>query len=330
MTTLLITGAGGFLGSHILQAALHRTNDLSVVAVDSFNHNGGIDRILQAMADTNDGQILDDTRKRVRLLTHDLTAPVNTRQQMDIGRVDYVVHAAARVSVDDSIADPYSHVHNNLDVTLNTLALALDLAPTHYLHISTDEVYGDGRAFHVDEHRPSSPYAASKAACEDLTRAWRSTYHLPASVVTSANLFGERQSQLAFIPKVIRQIRDGEPVTIHTQANQAPAHRWYTYAPNLAAWVIEHLDLQPTQFRHTLSGQVEIDMLTLAARIAAIMGRKLEYKLEPGDNSRPGFDTRYSSLPHDPTWLPGISMTTGLERTVHWFLEHPRWLVFDG
>src|SRR6266498_207084 len=135
MTAILISGCGGFLGSHILHEVLTET-DWDVVAVDSFRHNGGTDRILDALGDS-EGFVVDDYRKRVRLLIHDLAAPVNARHQADVGPIDYVVHAAARVSVDDSIADPYGHVHNNVDTTLNMLALAVDLAPARYLHIST-------------------------------------------------------------------------------------------------------------------------------------------------------------------------------------------------
>lgn len=337
MTTLLLTGAGGFLGSHILQATLSRT-DWDVVVVDSFRHNGGTDRILDAMTSADfpgqigdsRQQILDDTRKRVRLCTHDLTAPFTPYQMEQIGHADYVVHAAARCSVDDSINDPTGHVRNNVESTLTMLELARSLRlggdVKRYIHVSTDEVFGPGRYRDEDRHSPSSPYAASKAACEDLTRAWARTFEVRSTIVNSANLFGERQSQLAFIPKVIDRVRKGEPVVIHTQGAGDPAWRWYSYAPNVARWIVDSLTRPDPMSRHVLNGQMGTNVLKLAQRIAAILETDLDYREKPGDWFRPGFDGEYSSMPRDETWRPEIPATEGLEQTVKWYLDHPGWL----
>lgn len=327
---MLLTGAGGFLGSHILQAVLDRT-DWDVVIVDSFRHNGGQDRVLAAMADTDDGVIIQDTMRRVRVLTHDLRAPINGREQADLGRIEYVVHAAARCSVDDSIADPYGHVRNNIEATLNMLALGLDLDVSRFVHISTDEVYGHGTISDGDIHRPSSPYAASKAACEDLVRAWAATYNLPATVVNSANLFGPRQSQLAFIPKVIRAVWNREPVVIHTQADGVtPAWRNYTYAPNVAYWLIDRLVEDDVLERYQLRGQSGSSILQLAQRIAAGMGQELDFELVPGTDDRPGFDGRYAQMSPDGSWKPDVDMEDGLRATVRHYLGDERWMTDDG
>lgn len=343
MTTLLLTGAGGFLGSHILEAALSRT-DWDVVVVDSFRHNGGTDRILDAMTQADfpsqigqsRQQILDDTRKRVRLCTHDLTAPFTPYQLGQIGHVDYVVHVAARCSVDDSIADPVGHVRNNVDSTLTMLELARQLRiggdVKRYIHMSTDEVFGSWGCDDETQHRPSSPYAASKAACEDITRAWATTFRVEATIVNSANLFGERQSDLAFIPKVIRSIQRSLPVIIHTQGDMSatgwtgePAWRWYSYAPNVANWIIDNLTA-PYDNRHILTGQMGTNVLHLAQRIADIMGAELKHVEKPGGWFRPSFDGEYPKLPTDKTWRPEIAAADGLEKTVKWYLDHPGWL----
>lgn len=331
MTTLLLTGAGGFLGSHILQAALRRSNDLNVIVVDSFRHNGGTDRILEAMADMpgtigdSQGQILDDTRRRVRLLTHDLTAPMTRWQVGQFGKVDYIVHAAARCSVDDSIQDPLGHVRNNVDSTLEMLELARRLEVERYLQVSTDEVFGPWAFRDEEQHNPSSPYAASKAACEDLVQAWSRTYSVPATIVNSANLFGERQSGLAFIPQVIKRVQEHRTVTIHTQ-NGEPAWRWYTYAPNVAAWVINYLSSSDPLNRHVLSGQLGINVLRLAQEIADLLDGELRYDESPGLLDRPGFDGQYPKLPIDDSWRPEIPAAEGLENTVKWYAERPGWI----
>lgn len=321
MTALLLTGAGGFLGSHVLETALNRGWD--VVAVDSFTDNGITDRIENAIGASDDGAY-----DRVTVVCHDLRAPFSERTLDRLGRVDYVVHAAARCSVDDSIADPRDHVLNNVASTLTVLDAARELRPATLLHVSTDEVFGRGAADagDVGRHRPSSPYAASKAACEDVVAAYATTYAVPAAVVNSANLFGPRQSQLAFVPRLVRQLVAGDEVTIHATGDR-PGWRWYTYAPNVAAWIVDRLpQLEPT--RYVLRGQLGIDNLKLAETVADLLGVELRHRLVDGDGVRPGWDPRYERLPDDDdaAWRPEVTADDGLARTVEWFLAHPDWL----
>lgn len=305
MTTALISGAGGFLGSHILEATLRRT-DWDVVVVDSFRHNGGTDRLLHAMADgATTGDTWDSVKARVRLITHDLTAPFSPQQADQIGHLDYVVHAAAQSSVDHSIQDPAGHIRNNVESTLSVLQLATDYDyghPERYLHISTDEVFGHGIGVAEpdgDMHRPSSPYAASKAACEDITNAWRTSFGLKASIVNSQNLFGPRQSMAAFIPKVISAILDGREIPIHIDsATGEAAWRWYTYAPNLAAWVVDELLSRLPLPRYLIPGQMGINVHRLAESVSAMVGEPLRARLISGEAARSGgFDHKYNRLP---------------------------------
>jgi dTDP-glucose 4,6-dehydratase len=333
MTTLLLTGAGGFLGSHVLESALRRT-DWNVICIDSFQYHSGTDRILQAMTDVPETEeILNDTRKRVRLLVHDLNAPFSTQQIAQLGRVDLVVHAAALCSVDQSIVDPRGHVLSNISSALTMLELARLLKPVRYLHVSTDEVFGPELSQHPGEfecesleHRPSSPYAASKGACEDICHAYRTTYDVPVTIVNSANIFGERQSQLAFIPKAIHRILAADVIDIHTDPDGVVARRWYSYAPNVADWIVQNLTNSFGTERHLLAGQVRLDMIDLAEEIAFALGRPLRIHRVVADEVRPGWDVAYSNMPPDPTWKPSISFEEGLKRTTSWFIKHEEWL----
>lgn len=322
MKTILITGAGGFLGSHVLQRVLDAT-DWHAICVDSFADNGATDRIEDAIRSSD-----DTAYDRVTVICHDLAAPFSARQVGRLAGVDYVVHAAARCSVDDSVADPRGHVLNNVAATLTVLELARGIHPERVLHVSTDEVFGPGAVAveSLDAHRPSSPYAASKAACEDVCAAYRATYELPVAILNSANLFGPRQSQLAFIPKLIRRATGGETVAIHASGGQ-PGWRWYTYAPNVAAWITKCLPVIG-EYRYPLDGQLGIDNLKLARTVAELAGVELRYELVRGDESRPGWDPRYRRmLGDDKTWQPEVSAEEGLRRTVGWFLAHPEWLT---
>lgn len=310
MTTWLVTGAGGFLGSHVVEMALNRGDH--VIAVDSFTDNGITDRLEYAIA-------VADGFNRTTVICHDLRAPFS---DLTIGLargVTAIVHAAARCSVDDSLRDPAGHVTNNVLATVNTLELARRIDADKFVLVSTDEVSPSGGV----AHRPSSPYAASKAACEDVAFGYDRAFTLGLTTVTSQNLFGERQSSLAFIPRVLRYLLRDEVVPIHVGASGRPGWRWYSYAPNVAAWIVNGVyDDGP----YPLRGQLGTDVLKLAQRIAELAGRELRYETVLAETVRPGWDSGYAHLESNRTWQPEVDADEGLRRTVEWFLERPEWL----
>lgn len=354
MTRVLLTGAGGFVGSHVLEVLLADT-DWEIVAVDSFRHNGSVDVTSKTVIFTR----REGHGGSFQSVTHDLTVPFSPRQLDQIGKLDYIIHVASRCSVTESIDEPADFVRNNVDSTLTILELAraqwcwegqdVKLFDHRLVHLSTDEVHGpayngpvvgiDGTAGQQyrplpEDHRPSSPYAASKAAQEDLVHAWQRTYGIPSTVVTSANMFGERQSLLAFVPKVIGAVLHNLVLPIHTWHGQ-PGTRRYTYVRNTAQMVVDYLvndhvglaaPKPPTRVqRLSLPGQHRIDNLTLAQQIAGMIGRPLRYQLIDGPAVRPGYDPDYAPLGDDADWAE-LSFTEGLERTVKWFVDHPEWL----
>ena len=310
MTTVLVTGAGGFLGSHIAGHLLKHT-DFRVVATDSFRHNGAAERLAHLSAG-----------HRLTVVRHDLTA----RFQFQAWRPDVIVSVASRCSVDESIASPADSISGNVEAVLTVAELARQARPRITVHLSTDEVYGgeepgDGR------HFPSNPYSASKAAQEDILRAYARTYGLPVTIVSSANMFGERQSQLAFVPRLIRAAVKGEPVTLHVSGGK-PGRRWYTYAGNVASFVTSLIPAgAETAFRHIhLPGQVRLDNDQLRREIEYLTGLPVPHHLTEAASIRPGYDFEYGHLPQEAEWQPGVSAEEGLSRTVKWFLTHQEWL----
>lgn len=335
MTRALLTGAGGFVGSHMLDALLGQT-DWDIVAVDSFRHNGSTDG-LQAVLEAADDLAL----RRVVTLAHDLTVPFSPRQVGAIGRLDFLINVASRCSVDESIADPAGFVRNNVDSTLTVLELARQQwcyqggdvrLPTHRLvHLSTDEVHGPTTLESAlptrSIHAPSSPYAASKAAQEDFVHAWHRTFGIPCTIVTSANMFGERQSMLAYIPRVIRAVLDGSQLQVHTWRGE-PGRRRYTYAGNTAQAIVSHLTSRSVGHqlqRRILPGQAQVGNLELAEMVAGLLGRKLRYRLVDGPSTRPGYDPSYPALSDGEGWGL-VSFIDGLERTVKWYVDNRDWL----
>lgn len=334
MTRVLLTGASGFVGSHVLEVLLTR-GDCDVVVISSFTCNGTSDRIADVVAHFSDGD--------VTAIRHDLTAPLSTRQRSLVGDVDWIVDVASRSSVDESLVDPTCFILNNLGVTLTTLELARELRPSRYVHLSTDEVYGPGLATSATDHRPSSPYAASKAAQEDVCHAYARSYGVPLTLATSANMFGPRQSDLAFLPRIVRAALRDESIQVHTHDDQ-PGVRRYNYVGDVATHLVDALRGDDASDRLTYPGRYTLDNLALvhyvwyfASELIGRSGSEPRVELVEGASVRPGYDPTYASLGRLNGWLTdawsGVQATSNaplVERllgTVEWYVAHPEWLA---
>ena len=353
----LLTGVGGFLGSHILEEILVST-DWDVVGIASWQHKGVPERI-------SDSIHYQEHKDRVTIITHDLTAPISLFTASRIGPIDYVIHAAAESHVDRSIEDPVPFVHNNVNVTLTMLEWARVAKPEAFIQVSTDEVYGSAPEGYShkewDTILPSNPYSASKAAQEALAIAYWRTYDVPVIITNTMNLIGERQDTEKFIPKTVKAIMEGKIMTIHVSPEGKPGSRHYIHCRNQAnalVWIlktqqvamygvrkveIEHYTtsdgfdetskasyMPDRPDRYHISGQEEIDNLDMAQRIATILGKELKYELVDYHSIRHGHDTRYSldsSKIYSLGWTPPIPFEESLERTISWSIEHQEWLT---
>lgn len=333
--TVLLTGAGGFVGHHALEHFL-ATTDWEIVCIDSFRHHGKTDRIREVL----DGR--PDDRARVRVLTHDLRAPISQQLAAFIGPVDYLVSIASESHVDRSILEPRSLIENNVQLVLTLLDYAREYPVEKFLHISTDEVYGPAPAgqdhAEGEPHRPSNPYSASKAAQEAIVYAYWRTYGLPCGVSCTMNIIGERQDPEKYVPRIIRALERGEEVTVHASADGKPGSRFYLHARNQADALRFLLETQPFPVyadgvemgRWNIVGEREIDNLELAQFVADAAGRELRYRLVDFHSSRPGHDLRYAlngRKMRELGWAPPVPLEPSLQKTVAWTLAHPDWLL---
>src|ERR1700722_13340450 len=338
---VFLTGAGGFLGSHLLGYILKNT-DWDVIATDSFRHKGRCDRITT---------VIDrdcDYAPRVKVITHDLVAPFSSGEIDAIGPVDLVIAMASESHVDRSIDDPVPFVKNNVDVILNTLELCRDVGPQMILLMSTDEVYGPCEPGHTMPEwspiLPSNPYSASKAAQEAIGISYWRTYNLPIVLLNVMNLYGEMQDAEKYIPRVISSVLGGYEVNIHGEPDRIGS-RHYLYAQNLASAMVFIYNNLPAKLftmqgagediprpdRYNIAGEKATDNLDLAEQIADIIGEDLFYKLS-GWNGRPGHDPHYSLDPSKLLalgWKAPYSFEDGLADTVAWYLVNPEWLEED-
>ena len=333
----LLTGVGGFLGSHILEEILVST-DWDVVGIASWHHKGVPERI-------SDSIHYQEHKDRVTIITHDLTAPISLFTASRIGPIDYVIHAAAESHVDRSIEDPVPFVHNNVNVTLTMLEWARVAKPEAFIQVSTDEVLGPAPKGYAhkewDPTIPSNPYSASKAAQEAISIAYWRTYGVPVIITNTMNLFAERQDAEKFIPKPLKAIMEGREVEIHVSPTGEPGSRHYIHCRNKSNALVWLLQNHPPKMypevdrpdRYHITGQREIDNLEMAQILADILNMPLTYKLVDYHTIRPGHDSRYaldSSKIFSLGWKPPISFEDSLRKTVEWTLTHPEWLDIGG
>lgn len=342
MTRIVITGAAGFVGSHVVEHFLRNT-DWDIAVIDKLTYaSSGLDRL-------RDINCFDGNR--VRMFSADLQQPLSEGVKKEIGIPDYVLNLASESHVNNSITDPVGFVTNNVKLMLNMLEWARELKAVEgsvfkkFIQFSTDEVYGtapEGVNYKEgDRHNSGNPYAASKDAQEAICRAYANTYGLPVNITNSANIIGERQHPEKFVPLCIDKIMRGETMKIHSNPEQTKAgSRFYLHARNIAQalhFILEQTDEKldkddASKGQFNIIADEEVDNLAMAGRIAGIMGKELKYELVNFHASRPGHDLRYS-LDGSKLRALGfnypVTLEESLRKTVEWTLrpENEKWLA---
>jgi dTDP-glucose 4,6-dehydratase len=331
---LLLTGPGGFIGSHTITHFLINT-DWEIIGLDSFRHKGLTDRI-------TDDHHFQENRNRIKIFTHDLIAPLSPLLIDQIGQVDYIINMASESHVDRSIDFPAPFIQNNINVVTNMLEYARIIKPEVFIQISTDEVYGPmlNKYPHPewDTILPSNPYSASKAAQEAIAIAYWRTYGVPVVITNTMNNFGERQDPEKYVPKVIRAVLKGDTVTVHGKFGDIGSRFWL-HARNHADAILfilqnnkkllQKFPIFDRPQRFNVVGDIEVDNLQIAETIAQILKKPLHYILEDFHSTRPGHDPHYGLTGYkmrEAGWAAPVSFVESFVRTVKWFEANPLWL----
>jgi dTDP-glucose 4,6-dehydratase len=339
----LITGGAGFIGHHIIDLFLQKT-DWEIISLDRLDYSGNLNRLDNVVR-----QYPAEVRKRVKIVWHDLKAEIAEINRNLIGDVNIVLHLAASSHVDRSISHPMEFVMDNTIGTVHMLNYARTLKNLErFIYFSTDEIFGiapNGVAYKErDRYNSTNPYSASKAAAEEFCVAYENTYKLPIFITHTMNVFGERQHPEKFIPMCIRKIRDGEKIFIHSDHTKTiPGSRFYIHGRDVAEAMYFLLHLNEGQLKKVYEpdwggakcpkfnvvGKEEIDNLQLVKYIAGAVGKEPVYELIDFHTSRPGHDLRYAlsgDYMRELGWEPKLTLQERIKEVVDWSLTNKEWI----
>lgn len=200
MTRVLVTGADGFIGSHLTEALVRAGHDVrAFVLYNSFSSWGWLDRCAA------------DVKGRFEVFAGDIRDPNGVRTA--VKGCDSVLHLAALIAIPYSYHSPDTYVDTNIKGTLNVVQAARDLEVSKVVHTSTSEVYGTARFVPITEDHPlqgQSPYSASKIGADQIALSFHASFGTPVTVLRPFNTYGPRQSARAVIPTVITQLASGQ------------------------------------------------------------------------------------------------------------------------
>lgn len=340
MKRVLITGIAGSIGIHMFDHIMLNT-DWTVLGIDSYRHKGHFDRISQTLEHN------PHWRKRLDLLTHDLTSPFTSREIDKMGQIDYIINLASLADVWDSVEDPAPFVRNNVEIMLNILEYARVATPQAFVHFSTDEVYGpsDVNQGHPEWSTilPSNPYSASKACQEAIAISYWRSYGVPLIITNCMNNFGAMQGTTKYPVMIQKKLANNEEIIVHTTSDGQIGTRYYIHSRNTADAVLfilrntsPHLHEPGTvdkPDRYNIVGDAQMDNLEMAKTIAKLMNKKLKYRLVDFHSKQPGHDVHYGL---DGTklaklgWKPPVSFEKSMKDTIEWQIKNPNWLVEKG
>jgi dTDP-glucose 4,6-dehydratase len=241
---------------------------------------------------------------------------------------DIILHCAAETHVDRSILSSDAFIKTNVQGTQVLLDAAKSIGIRKFIHISTDEVYGDIHRGQFHEHtplNPSSPYSSSKAAADLLVRSYARTFGFPAVIIRPSNNYGPWQYPEKFIPVVIYKALKNEKIPVYAKGLNV---REWLYVADCAGAILKAVHkAEPGEIYNLGSGN-ERKNIEVARNILDILGKS--YSLIEFVADRPGHDFRYSlnfaKVRKELGWHPEISFEKGITATVDWYTKHRGWL----
>lgn len=315
MKKVLVTGADGFIGSHLTERLLAAGYDVKAFAYyNSFNTWGWLDSLPA------------DKLKEIEVFTGDIRDPNGVRHAMK--GVDGVFHLAALIAIPFSYHSPDSYVDTNIKGTLNVLQAARDYNLERVLVTSTSEVYGTAQYVPIDEKHPyqgQSPYSATKIGADRLAESFYRSFELPVSIVRPFNTFGPRQSARAVIPTIISQLLAGKE---QIKLGSLTPTRDFNYVKDTANGFLAIARSDKTIGEEVnIATEKEISIGDLAKEIIRQINPKAqivcdEERLRPEKSEVNRLLGSNKKIKRLTDWKPEYTFAEGISETISWIREH--------
>lgn len=333
---ILVTGGAGFIGANFVLDWL-AGSDEPVVNLDKLTYAGNMETLAPLKGDPRHvfvrGDIGDSTLVAELLARHKPRA---------------IVHFAAESHVDRSISDPEAFIQTNIVGTFRLLEAArqywaglpaAEKTAFRFLQVSTDEVYGslqpaDPAFSETNRYEPNSPYSASKAASDHLTRAYHHTYGLPVLTTNCSNNYGPYHFPEKLIPLMIVNALAGKPLPVYGDGQQV---RDWLYVKDHCSGIRRVLEAGKPGETYNIGGNNEKLNIDIVHAVCALLD-----ELRPRASGsyreqvafikdRPGHDRRYAidagKMTRELGWKPAETFETGIRKTVRWYLDNPEWVT---
>jgi NAD dependent epimerase/dehydratase len=315
-TTVAVTGADGFIGSHLVEHLVARGHRVrAMVQYNSFDSRGWLEAL--------HADVLAD----VEVVAGNVEDPATVAQLVDGAEVVY--HLAALIAIPHSYRAPRSYVHTNVIGTLNVLEAVRAAGCGRLVHTSTSETYGTARTVPISEAHPlqaQSPYAASKVGADKMVESYHLSFGVPAVTLRPFNTFGPRQSARAVIPTVVSQLAAGAD---EIRLGALDPTRDFTYvADTVNAFVTVGTAPAAKVVGETFNAGTgdEISIGALAELIGVLMGRPVPVRpqserLRPANSEVMRLVCDSTKLREATGWAPEHTLADGLKPTIEWFLD---------
>ena len=328
---IIVTGGAGFIGSNFILRWLEKFDE-DILNIDNLSYAADLNNLKDIEHNLN------YSFKKLNIQNQDEITTLILESKPRA-----ILNFAAESHVDRSIEGPENFIHSNIVGTYSLLEASLQYWNSlgekekdnfRFFHISTDEVFGslnmsDEKSTEESPYRPNSPYSASKAASDHLVRAWHHTFELPTLISNCTNNYGPRQHQEKLIPLIITNALENKNLPIYGDGKNI---RDWLYVVDHCEAIIKILENGKPGETYNIGGSCEKNNLEVVSEICKILdsvkpkqdGSSYKEQIE-FVKDRPGHDFRYSldtsKIKKDFSWKPKESFSSGLEKTVQWYLD---------
>jgi len=309
MAKILVTGAGGFIGSHLTEYLVEKGHKVKAfVRYNSRNFWGWLEK----------SKYIDD----VEIYSGDIRDYDSVYESMK--GIDYVFHLAALIGIPYSYYSPLAYIKTNIEGTYNILQSARELGTKRVIHTSTSEVYGTAQYIPIDEKHPinpQSPYSATKASADYLAKTFYLSFSLPVTIVRPFNTFGPRQSARAVIPTIISQALKGKK---EIELGNIDSSRDFSYVLDIVEGMYK-IGLHEKSLGEiiNLGTAKDISIHNLVTLISKLTNIELKIKVDskrirPEKSEIRRLVCDYSKAKNLTGWKPRYTLEEGLKKTIDW------------